>query len=378
MIWTYLAIAGASVWVIILLLPWRPWDTRPSLDAPPSPPQGEDLGDITVLIPARNEAAVIETSLSGLKAQGVNLNIILIDDQSTDGTARLAEKTTGKNLRIISGHPPPEGWSGKLWALEQGLRHADTPLLLLMDADIYLEPGLLTTLRRKMEQDGIQFISLMASLRMATFWERLLMPAFIFFFRMLYPFRLSNSRFRGIAAAAGGCILVEKEALDVIGGFRLLQGHLIDDCALAKRIKSSGCKTWIGLTHSAKSLRSYDHLTAIWKMVARTAFIQLHCSTLLLLLCTAIMTISFWIPVAGLLLFPSPWAKIISAIALTAMTLSYYPTLRFYHLSGWWAAGMPLIGTLYLAMTWSSAVSLWLGKGFDWKDRSYTQKKGSL
>jgi hopene-associated glycosyltransferase HpnB len=373
--WTYLAIAGASVWLAVLLLPWRPWDTRQSLDAPPAPPQEEDLSDITVLIPARNEAEVIEASLSGLKPQGAHLNIILIDDRSTDGTAQIAEGMAGKNLRIIPGKPPPAGWSGKLWALEQGIKYVDTPLLLLMDADIELGPGILAELRSKMKQDGIRFISLMASLRMATFWERLLMPAFIFFFKLIYPFRLSNSAFPGIAAAAGGCILMEKVVLDTIGGFKALRGHLIDDCVLAKRVKSSGYKTWIGLTHSVQSLRPYDHLMTIWKMVARTAFTQLRYSTLLLLLCTVIMIIAFWVPVAGLLLFPSPGAKIISALALGAMTLSYHPTLRFYRLSGWWAAGMPLIGTLYLAMTWSSAIGSWQGKGFDWKGRSYSGKE---
>ena len=376
--WTYLAIAGASVWVAILLLPWRPWDTRPFLDAPPAPPQKEELSDITVLIPARNEAGVIEASLSGLKTQGTNLNIILIDDQSTDGTAGLAERVAGKNLRIIPGKPPPKGWSGKLWALEQGVGYVDTPLLLLMDADIELAPGILFKLQSKMEQDNIQFISLMAALRMITFWERLLMPAFIFFFKLLYPFRLSNSDFPGIAAAAGGCILMEKSALDIIGGFKTLRGHLIDDCALAKKVKSSGYRTWIGLTHSVQSLRSYPRLMTIWKMVARTAFTQLNYSTLFLLLCTGMMVIAFWVPVAGLFLFPSPWAKILSALALAAMTLSYYPTLRFYRLSGWWAAGMPLIGTLYLAMTWSSAMGSWQGKGFHWKGRAYSGKEGPL
>ncbi|MFH1242058.1 MAG: glycosyltransferase [Pseudomonadota bacterium] len=374
--WSSLAIAGASVWLIILLLPWRPWDTRQSLDSPPAPAEEEDLSHITVLIPARNEAEVIEASLSGLLAQGAHLDIILIDDASTDSTARVAEGMAGHNLRIIPGEPPPAGWSGKLWALEQGIRYVDTPLLLLMDADIELGPGILAELRNKMKQDGIQLISLMAGLRMVTFWERLLMPAFIFFFKLIYPFRLSNSAFPGIAAAAGGCILMEKAALDSIGGFKALRGHLIDDCALAKRVKSSGYRTWIGLTHSAKSLRPYNHLMTIWKMVARTAFTQLHYSTLLLLLCTALMILAFWVPVLGLLLFPSSVARIISLLALACMALTYLPTLKFYRLSGWWAAAMPLIGTLYLAMTWSSAIWSWQGKGSNWKDRSYL-KNGS-
>ncbi len=296
---TSLAIAGTCIWITILLLPWRPWATSESLDAAPDSSE-DDLSDITVLIPARNEAGVIETTLSGLKTQGDGLNIILVDDQSVDNTAHVAEASAGENLRIVSGTPPNAGWSGKLWALEQGLRHVDTELLLLLDADIELKPGILQTLRRKMHEDGLQLISLMVALRMVSFWERLLMPAFIYFFKMLYPFRLSNSAFPWVAAAAGGCILVKTETIRAIGGFRTLQNELIDDCALAKRVKSSGHRIWIGLSHSACSLRPYDDLRTIWNMVARTAFNQLRYSALLLFLCTVIMIIVFWVPVAGL------------------------------------------------------------------------------
>jgi len=159
-----------------LLLPWRPWATSESLDAVPDFSE-EDLSDITVLIPARNEAGVIETTLSGVKAQGDGLNIILVDDQSVDGTVRVAKTCAKKNLHVVSGTSPQEGWSGKLWALEQGLRQVDTELLLLLDADIELKPGILQTLREKMRKDGLQLISLMVTLRMVSFWERLLMPA---------------------------------------------------------------------------------------------------------------------------------------------------------------------------------------------------------
>ncbi|MBW2624462.1 MAG: glycosyltransferase, partial [Deltaproteobacteria bacterium] len=200
---TCLAIAGACIWIVILLLPWRPWATSESLDAAPDFPE-EDLRNITVLIPARNEAEVIETTLAGLKTQGEGLKIILVDDQSADGTARAARASAEENLRVVSGEHPKAGWSGKLWALEQGLKHVDTELLLLLDADIELKPDILQTLRKKMQEDGLQLISLMVTLRMVSFWERLLMPAFIYFFKMLYPFRLSNSTFPWVAAAAGG------------------------------------------------------------------------------------------------------------------------------------------------------------------------------
>ena len=370
---TSLAMAGASIWIVILLLPWRPWGTSEYLDAAPDS-SGHDLSDITALIPARNEAGVIETTLSGLKTQGNGLKIILVDDQSEDNTARLAEASAGKDLHMVSGTPPEEGWSGKLWALEQGLGHVDTELLLLLDADIELKPGILQGLREKMRRDGLQLISLMVTLRMAGLWERLLMPAFIYFFKILYPFRLSNSSFQLVAAAAGGCILVRTETIRAIGGFRALKNELIDDCALAKRVKSSGNRIWIGLSHSACSLRPYDDLKTIWNMVARTAFNQLRYSTPLLLLCTAIMIAVFWVPVAGLF-FPSPVAKISSALGLCAMALSYFPILKFYGLTKTWAICLPATGTLYLAMTWTSAIRFWQGKGSEWKGRSYTSRQ---
>lgn len=369
--WTCLALAGSFIWLVILLLPWRPWDIRECLDAVPFTPQ-EDLGDITALIPARNEAAVIETALLRLKAQGLHLSIVLIDDQSTDSTTHVARKLADPNLHIIKGASLPSDWSGKLWALEQGIRHVTTPLTLLIDADIELRPGILTALRKKMKEDGLQLISLMAALRMMSFWERLLMPAFIFFFKLLYPFRLSNSKFVKVAAAAGGCILLETRLIEEVGTFKTLRGDLIDDCALAKKIKVLGYKTWIGLTHSVLSLRSYDRLSGIWNMVARTAFTQLRYSVIVLILCSAIMVMAFWLPVAGLL-FPSASAKIISAAALCGMFLCYLPTLKFYGLSRIWGVAMPLIGTLFLGMTWTSAIRFWQGKGSQWKDRSYSK-----
>jgi hopene-associated glycosyltransferase HpnB len=365
-----LAIAGACAWAIILLLPWRPWSTSEALDAPTDVNGEEDLGDITVLIPARNEASVIKTTLAGLKAQCSDIAIILVDDRSTDATVLAAESAGLKRLRIIPGEPPPGGWSGKLWALEQGLRHVHTDLLLLLDADIQLRPGILRLLRRKMKADDLQLASLMAALRMVGFWERVFMPAFIYFFKMLYPFRLSNSAFPWVAAAAGGCILLKTEALKGSGGFRAVRNDLIDDCALARQIKSFGGRTWIGLSRSVQSLRAYEDLRGIWNMVARTAFYQLRYSALLLLLCSAVMIAVFWFPVAGMFIASTP-AKIVSGCALAAMVLSYLPTLRFYHLSFGWALLLPMIATCYLAMTWTSAIRFWQGKGSTWKGRSY-------
>jgi hopene-associated glycosyltransferase HpnB len=300
----------------------------------------------------------------------------MVDDRSTDETVTVARASGIKNLRILSGEPLPAGWSGKLWALEQGFRHVNTPLVLLIDADIELQPGIVQGLRRKLKENRLHLVSLMAQMRMVSFWERLLMPAFVYFFKMLYPFRLSNSDFRGVAAAAGGCILLETRLIREIGGFKAICHELIDDCALAKRVKSLGYRTWIGLTHSVHSLRSYEDLAGIWSMVARTAFCQLRYSAVLLAGTTAMMLAGFWLPVAGLF-FPAASAKIISACALAALILSYLPTLKFYGQSRGWAVALPLIGTLYLVMTWSSAIRFWVGAAAPWKGRFYGRLKRS-
>ncbi len=372
---TLFAITGAAIWLTILLLPWRPWSTREVLDVS-SPLPEVDLGDITVLIPARNEAETVKATLPALTAQGRDLNIILIDDQSSDGTGQVARKAVDENLLIIKGKSLPSGWTGKLWALEQGRSHIRTPFTLLLDADIEPLPGIIGELKRAMQERDVQLISLMAELRMDTFWEKLLMPAFIYFFKLLYPFRLSNTGTSRVAAAAGGCILLETRLLHEIGGFDSLRGELIDDCALARRIKTLGYKTWIGLTHSVRSIRPYEKLRTIWEMVARTAFTQLHYSGLLLALCTAIMVLSFVVPGLGLFL-PSGMAKFFSALGLAIMILCYLPTLKFYGLPGRWALALPLIGILYLAMTWTSAMRYWLGGGSHWKGRAYSKIQNS-
>jgi hopene-associated glycosyltransferase HpnB len=371
MVWSYLAAIGAFIWLAILLLPWRPWGIRECLDSPAAAPDAH-LSDITVLIPARNEAEVISKTLSSLKTQGRDFPIVMVDDRSTDGTVTIAQTSGMKNLRILSGEPLPADWSGKLWALEQGFHHVNTPLVLLIDGDIELQPGIVQGLRRKLKENHLHLVSLMAQMRMVSFWERLLMPAFVYFFKMLYPFRLSNSDFRGVAAAAGGCILLETRLIKEIGGFKVIRHELIDDCALAKRVKSLGYRTWIGLTHSVRSLRSYENLEGIWNMVARTAFFQLRYSAVLLAGTTAMMLTVFWLPVSGLF-FPTATAKIISACALAALILSYLPTLKFYKLSGGWAVALPLIAALYLAMTWSSAIRFWVGAGSPWKGRFYSR-----
>jgi len=365
----WLALPGLFIWSAIALLPWRPWSTRESLDGDPGIPAA-DLGQITVLIPARNEADVIGRTLASVAAQGKGHRIILVDDQSGDGTARVAAETRIEGLEIVPGHPLPTGWTGKLWALEQGRLRASSPLLLLLDADIELQPGAIAALRDKLEREHLALASLMAKLRMSTFWERLLVPAFVYFFKLLYPFRLSNSAFPYVAAAAGGCILLRRDALEAIGGFAALRGRLIDDCSLAAAVKRSGGRTWIGLTHTVLSHRAYTGLRPIWEMVARTAFTQLHHSGLLLMLCTLLMLGAFAAPVAALFA-PAPGAQALAAGSLLVMGGSYVPVLRYYGLSPLWAAALPLTGVLFLLMTWTSALRHWHGDGSLWKDRHY-------
>ena len=368
--WGLLALPGFLIWLAVFFLPWKPWHTEESLDAI-NTGVAPDLSRITVLIPARNEQDVISRTLDGLVQQGNGLEIILVDDQSNDKTAEIVQSRNLPGLQVVHGQPLATGWSGKLWALEQGRLLAKTPLLLLLDADIYLKPDTLNALVMKMEQDQLDLVSLMARLKMESLWEKLLIPAFIFFFKLLYPFRLSNSNRSAIAAAAGGCILVKAEMLEKINAFRSLQDCLIDDCSLARKIKNTGGSIWLGLTHSAISLRSYHRLGDIWSMVKRNAFTQLQHSWLLLILCTLLMIAAFVIPV--LAIFTGNAVSIITGIAALGILFTcYLPTLKYYSINPLWGCCLPITGILYLLMTWSSAWQHLTGKGARWKDRSYS------
>jgi hopene-associated glycosyltransferase HpnB len=365
----WLALPGLCIWATICVLPWRPWSTRETLDAGDDTAV-QDLSEVTVLMPARNEARHIITTLTAVADQGRNHRIILIDDESSDATADLAASLRLPNLIIIRGEPLPRGWSGKLWALEQGRRAAHTRYLLLLDADIRLQPGLVPALLAKLNNDTLQLASLMAFLRMESRWEKMLMPAFIYFFKLLYPFRLSNSASQRVAAAAGGCILMERRILDQMGGFAVVKNELIDDCALARRVKNLGGRTWIGLTRSAQSLRCYENLASVWRMVARTAFTQLHHSPALLLVCTLLMTAAFVLPLVCV--FSGPVIGVtVSLTALLLMIMTYFPTLHYYGVNPVWACTLPVTGILYLLMTWGSAISYWRGAGASWKGRTY-------
>lgn len=368
LIFTFFTILGTLIWLIIAFLSWRPWSIEDTFDQI-DPNIKEDLSEITIIIPARNEANAIQNTLMGLTEQSTLSSIIIVDDQSTDDTVKIAQSFTKLPLQLIKGKPLLAGWTGKLWALEQGLSQVDTQYTLLLDADITLKPGVLANLYRKMQAEQLDFASLMVMLSMRHFWEKLLLPAFIFFFRMIYPFQLSNNPKSSIAAGAGGCILVKTQVLKTVGAFEVLREALIDDCTLAKKIKQAGYKTWIGLSKEAFSHRCYAKLSTIWQMVTRTAFVQLQYSSLLLITCSLLMFSLFSAPVLTLIFIHNAILKLIAALGFLIMVIVYLPTLRYYQLNRFLSLLFPITGILYLLMTWHSALLYWLGKPSKWKGR---------
>ncbi len=370
-IWAYLLISRGGFWRADQRLP-------DDLPAPPSWPA------VVAVVPARDEAAVIERSLASLLDQDYPgaLAIVLVDDHSTDGTgaiaAGLACGTAGR-LAVIQAPPLPPGWSGKLWALAAGLDHpaARDPAVhhvLLTDADIAHDPGSVRRLVAKAEAERLDLVSLMVRLDAAGFWARLLIPAFVFFFQKLYPFPWVNDPGRSEAAAAGGCVLVRRSALEAAGGIAAIRGELIDDCALARTIKrrpgSGGI--WLGLTGRVRSLRPYAALADIWSMVARTAFTQLRHSALLLAGTLAAMILTYLVPPAAALSWPlhGDWVAALAGLgAWLAMAVAVQPSLRLYGRPGAEALLLPVAGLLYSLMTVASALRHWRGRGGQWKGR---------
>jgi hopene-associated glycosyltransferase HpnB len=372
-----------AAWAGVLLLPWQPYRTRERLEPTSIGDSPEDLSDVTVLIPARDEAAVIGTTLTALARQGPHLRVVVVDDESKDGTAQICEELRtllrepapgaqfALAIEVVRGRPLPEGWGGKLWALEQGREHVATRFTLLLDADIELAPALVPALLRKARESNADLVSVMARLSAQGFWEKLLVPPFVFFFKLLYPFALANAPGTRNAAAAGGCLLVATGALAEMGGFAAIRDALIDDCTLAARIKAKSRGIWLGLSHAVVSRRRYGRLVEFWRMVSRTAFTQLKYSALLLLAVVAIMLTIFVGPIAAPFFDARPSVLLVSALALAAMAAAYSPTVRFYGLPWPWALTLPVAGLLFLAMTVTSALNYWRGIRAQWKSRSY-------
>jgi hopene-associated glycosyltransferase HpnB len=371
-------------WVGVLLMPSQPCRVRERLEAEAP---GGDLTAVSVLIPARNEAPVLSRTLAALAQQGVGLEVIVIDDGSDDGTAEAvlaasrrargaaesgdaATVEPGK-VRLLRGAPLPRGWSGKLWALQQGLEEVGRPYTLLLDADIELAPGMLGALLRHATAGDLHLVSIMAKLHCASFWERLLVPPFVFFFKLIYPFAAVNGAARSTAAAAGGCMLLRTSSLRACGAFESIRDALIDDCALAARLKGQGRSIWLGLSHSVNSLRAYPGLADFWRMVARTAFTQLRYSTAFLVLTSLLLFVVFVAPWLALGLVPHRPVAIVAVLAICLMAWAYAPVVGFYGLAPAWGLTLPVAALLYLAMTWASAVGYWRGTRAQWKGRVY-------
>jgi len=379
MAWMIASIAAASAWILLLLTPWRAWSTREQLSpneddlTATSPEQQYCFEQLTVLVPARNEAEGLGRTLAAIRAQSSRVRIIVIDDESTDDTAKIARAA---GAMVIQGSSPPSGWTGKLWALEQGRQYVTTHWVLQLDADIELAPGMLQALFRQQRscgrRRGYDLVSIMALLPVDGFWQRFLLPAYVWFFKLIYPFRLSNSQRPWVAAAAGGCILIRRQILQRIGGYGALRYAVIDDCTLARCCKNAGGTTWIGLSREVVSHRASESLTDLADLVARTAFTQLRHSIALLLLVSALLILTFWLPVWNVLWPTSPLTiRALGAAALMAAMGAYIPLLRFYRLSLVDALALPLVASLYLWMTWLSAWRHWRGVGAQWKGRSY-------
>jgi hopene-associated glycosyltransferase HpnB len=366
-----IALLSLLIWIYLFFGHGRFWRSAPQLP----PTTGPDFPDIDVIVPARDEAGTIGAAIRSLLAQdyGGRFRVILVDDSSSDGTADIAGEAdiaaSAARFSVIRLQSKPAGWSGKLWALSQGVAASTAPILLFTDADIVHDPRHLSSLAAKLLQTPLDMVSEMVRLNCSSLAERALVPAFVYFFQMLYPFERVNDPSSRTAAAAGGTVLIRRDALERIGGIESIKDCLIDDVALAKAVKKTG---WIFLGHSAlaASVRPYRRFGDIWQMISRTAFTQLRHSALLLALALISLSLVWLIP-AGEILFGHDWQRACGVIAFGLGALSYQPTLARYEQPPLWALSLPLIALFYMAATLSSAVSYWQGRGARWKNRAY-------
>ena len=328
------------------------------------------LPRVAAVIPARNEAGVVGAAISSVAKQDYRgeFHIYLIDDASDDGTPEIARAAAPPEmLTVLSGAPLPSGWTGKLWAVAQGVHEAarrSPDYLLLTDADIVHPPGGLSELVARAELGGYDLVSWMVTLRCESPAERALIPAFVFFFFLLYPPAWIADPRRRTAGAAGGCMLIRRNILERIGGIERIRGELIDDCALARAVKQHGGRLWLGLHPDTHSIREYDTFGAIGRMISRSAFTQLRYSTMLLAGTVLGMTATYLVP--PVLAFR---ANIYGAVAWVLMSLAYLPVLRYYRRPAFWAPLLPLVAIFYLASTVHSALLYWTGTGGVWKGR---------
>ncbi|WP_158815655.1 glycosyltransferase [Methylocapsa sp. S129] len=375
-----LAVIAFAIWAYLLLARGAFWRARErdefwAQDADPL-----RWPDVVAIIPARDEAECVGKCVASLLRQDYRgqFSIVLVDDESSDGTSEVAKAAAiscgaEERLTILRGAPRSPGWSGKVWAMRQGLEEvgksaAPPERLLFCDADIAFAPDILSALVRRAEVGNCVLVSLMAKLRCKSRAERALIPAFVFFFQMLYPFAWVNDPRARTAAAAGGCMLADRQALLHAGGFEAMRGALIDDCALAALMKRHGAIA-LGLTRGVVSLRAYPRFGDIGAMVARSAYAQLDYSFIKLAGVAAGMVVTFLVaPVVAL--FASDVAALIGLIAWIFMALAFQPMLRFYGRATSWGLVLPLIAAAYLAFTLKSAYLYWRGRGGLWKGRA--------
>lgn len=374
MLLNLIACAALAVWIYFLTARGGFWMAAVRDDGGPAPQQWPA---VVAVIPARDEAEGVGETVASLLRQDYPgpFSVVLVDDQSSDGTADVARRaatdaSAADRLTVLSGAALPQGWTGKLWAMKQGIDAASErgpTFLLLTDADIAYERDALTRLVAKAQANGLVLTSWMVKLRCESFAERALIPAFIFFFEMLYPFAWVNRRESDTAAAAGGCMLVRRDALAAAGGIESIRGALIDDCALAARMKTQG-PIWLGLTERARSTRPYPGFQDIRRMVARSAYAQLRYSPILLAGTIAGMAIIYLAPVL-MALFGHGFARTAGWVAWAGMATAFQPVLKFYRLSPVWGPFLPAIALVYMAFTLDSAYQNARGRGGLWKGR---------
>ncbi len=383
-----LATLSLLVWLVLAFAHGRFWQGGPMLGPVPKSvrPVAGTWPAVCVVVPARDEAETIEDSIGSLLAQDYPgpYGVVLVDDRSGDGTGTLARALASPHLHVVEGAEPPAGWSGKLWAVAQGTAEVarlmpdepgapDNTYILLADADIIHEPAHVATLVNKALRDDLDMVSEMVELNTASRAERALVPAFVYFFQLLYPFARVNRRDSKVAAAAGGTILIRRSALARIGGIESLRGALIDDVTLAQRVKRSGGAIWLGHSLLARSVRPYPHPADIWRMVARTAYVQLRHSPLLLL-GTVLGMVLVWLVPPAAALFGEGWARLAGALAWAIATITFLPTLRRFELVPFWALLLPAVAAFYTLATIGSAVDHHRGRGVVWKQRAYRER----
>lgn len=375
-----LGLAALSAWLYLLLGRGRFWDAGPRL---PDDPPPRRWPRVAVVVPARNEAAVLPDTLPSLLGQDYpgDWHVFLVDDASEDGTDQVARAVAAaaggaERLTIVAGSPTPAGWSGKVWAMAQGTEAAAAfrpEFVLFTDADIVHPPDGLRRLVALAEARVLDLASVMVLLRTEGFWERLLMPAFVYFFAKLYPFRWAADPRRSTAGAAGGCMLVRLGALRRAGGLEAIANAIIDDCSLAAAVKGTGGRLWLGLSRQWQSVRGYAGLAGIGRMVARSAYAQLRYSPLLLAGTVAGMSLAYLVPPALAVWGvrrrrPAP--ALLGLVSWGIMTATYMPMLRWYRLSLLWAPLLPLAAFFYTLFTIDSARRWHAGRGPEWRGRA--------